>query len=930
MDLIEREKEFRIINKLIDSLGEKKGGMLIIDGFVASGKTSLLQAAVDRAENSDIITLTAAASALEREIPLGLLGQLMSDVPLPLAPRVPEAISHLRRYQGSPTDHSDDRASFLTDLLTEIYAIFISLMDRSAILVAVDDLHHSDVLSLSFLLRLARGTLRRPALLVFSQQSACMRGHQLFQTELRRLPHCHHVHLAPLSPPGVGRVLARHLDPEHALRVAPAHHELSGGSPLLVQALLEDQKGVAAHTRVNELLPAGYLGPGDGYRQAVTACLHRGSAEAAGLAHALAVLHETGSEWLADRLLDTSQESVVRLWHVLTGSGLLSETGFRHPAVREAVLEHIPPSTYRALHLRTAHLLHGDGTAPAAVATHLLAAGQAPEAWSASILREAAEQVLGEDRMDLAQSFLELALCETNDPGEYVAVTLQLARTVWRRSPDAALRHIKSMTDIDPGQLDARQGIQLIKGLLRHGMFREAQAMLVRFGERVALPSDEASGDLRSFWLWLACSYPALTQRFAERAKVAEAALPREAQTTDALLQATTFLHTVLLGSPAEQDITWIEQELQLLRLSDETLEPLGTALTALIYADRVHAAARWCTRLLAEAHKRRVTAWIGVLSSIMAEISLRTGDLQDAEEHAQLALSCISTEGWGVAVGPPQAARLAAATARGDLTTAHEIVTKPMPQSIFHTRGGLHYQQARGHFHLALDHPQAALREFESCGTRMREWGLDRPSLAAWRTDAAQALLKLNQPDEARQLAEEQLALLGPSHSRTHGMTLRTLAAAHRAERRAHLLERSVQSLEEARDRLELARALADLSRARGELGDHAGASDAMARALQEAGKCRAEPLVRALQTYGSPGVPDERRRLAPVRRSSALSESERRVARLVAKGLTNREVATQLFVTVSTVEQHLTNIYRKLRVSRRGELRSIYSAMN
>ena len=44
--------------------------------------------------------------------------------------------------------------------------------------------------------------------------------------------------------------------------------------------------------------------------------------------------------------------------------------------------------------------------------------------------------------------------------------------------------------------------------------------------------------------------------------------------------------------------------------------------------------------------------------------------------------------------------------------------------------------------------------------------------------------------------------------------------------------------------------------------------------------------------------------------------------MAALVVQGHTNREVAAQLFTTVSTVEAHLTRIYRKLGIRSRAQL--------
>ena len=51
-------------------------------------------------------------------------------------------------------------------------------------------------------------------------------------------------------------------------------------------------------------------------------------------------------------------------------------------------------------------------------------------------------------------------------------------------------------------------------------------------------------------------------------------------------------------------------------------------------------------------------------------------------------------------------------------------------------------------------------------------------------------------------------------------------------------------------------------------------------------------------------------------------LSETELRVVRLVARGLSNREVAAELFVTVRAVESTLTKAYAKLGVRSRTEL--------
>jgi DNA-binding CsgD family transcriptional regulator len=53
-------------------------------------------------------------------------------------------------------------------------------------------------------------------------------------------------------------------------------------------------------------------------------------------------------------------------------------------------------------------------------------------------------------------------------------------------------------------------------------------------------------------------------------------------------------------------------------------------------------------------------------------------------------------------------------------------------------------------------------------------------------------------------------------------------------------------------------------------------------------------------------------------------LSAAERQVADLAASGATNKEIAAALFMSVKTVEAHLSRIYRKLNVRSRTELAS------
>jgi DNA-binding NarL/FixJ family response regulator len=70
-----------------------------------------------------------------------------------------------------------------------------------------------------------------------------------------------------------------------------------------------------------------------------------------------------------------------------------------------------------------------------------------------------------------------------------------------------------------------------------------------------------------------------------------------------------------------------------------------------------------------------------------------------------------------------------------------------------------------------------------------------------------------------------------------------------------------------------------------------------------------------------------EELERAVPGRADGALTRTEWNVARLVAEGRRNREIASSLFMSVHTVEAHLTRIYRKLGIRSRSDLTRLVS---
>jgi ATP/maltotriose-dependent transcriptional regulator MalT len=119
--------------------------------------------------------------------------------------------------------------------------------------------------------------------------------------------------------------------------------------------------------------------------------------------------------------------------------------------------------------------------------------------------------------------------------------------------------------------------------------------------------------------------------------------------------------------------------------------------------------------------------------------------------------------------------------------------------------------------------------------------------------------------------------------------------------------------------DRALLQHAFGSLLRARGRRG---AARDQLRPAHQQLAAVGAEPFrQRVAEDLDRSGPrPGGRTAGDPI----SLTEREQDVATLVAKGLTNREVAGELYVSEKAVEYHLRNVFGKLGISSRRELRN------
>ncbi|AWZ04254.1 hypothetical protein DRB96_19505 [Streptomyces sp. ICC1] len=888
-----KDDAFARLDMMLKACESGGAGVALVEGPAGCGKSELVQEFADLAVRGGVTVLRAAGTPGEQGAEHAVLRRLLAALPAGTLP--PGTL---------PAGEGAASADAFEEALRE-------LTGRGAVMVCVDDLHHADAASLDHLLHLAR-SLRGVPLLMVLAQSPGQGGAQnsRARTELLRHPGFGWIRLGCLDLAATAEVLARHTGAPVSDTFAEHLHRITGGNPLLLKALLTEYP---VPVRGARRWPAPL--PGGPFAEAVAVCLRRSGPEARRLAAAIAVLGEDATAGLVRELAGTTVHAARGALSVLDGTGLTDGYRLRHPAAAATVLDDADPAERARLHGKAARALHDGQAGAGVVAGHLLAAADLPgsceaaEGWAVPALREAARRALLDDDWSYAASCLTRARALCAQEPLRLDIDLQLAAVTWRGDPAAAEACLAApLAAMRAGALTSAQAGQLARLLVSQGRIESAAETFERTAPR---PPDSTEGEQPP-----APREDPLRQLYAlppAGGRDQAAAAPGRLRDCAAL-----WAHP---GGTAG-DLAAVERLLKATPLAHTTFDPLAQAVRTLLHADQADRAAAWSQKLRAQTDPVRTPGWYAAFGHLYAEALLRTGDLEGAAREAAAAVNAVAGRG-SVFLFAPLATEVLALTAMGRYDEAARRLELPVPEELFAGVHAIGYLRARGHYYLATHRPQAAVGEFLDAGRLARRWNLDRPRFAPWRTDAAEALIQLGEHRQADRFVAEQLSMAEVRSPRVHGVSLRLRAAVGEPAQRPKVLGRAVEELRGSGDRLELARALADLGRSLQLVGEGTRAGMVTRRAWQLAADCGAGPLCEQIlpgQTRVVPSAAAEDR--APVGDASRLSESERRVAALAAYGYTNREISGKLYITMSTVEQHLTRAYKKLNITRRQEL--------
>ena len=151
----------------------------------------------------------------------------------------------------------------------------------------------------------------------------------------------------------------------------------------------------------------------------------------------------------------------------------------------------------------------------------------------------------------------------------------------------------------------------------------------------------------------------------------------------------------------------------------------------------------------------------------------------------------------------------------------------------------------------------------------------------------------------------------------------MRTLGVIEGGDQGIEMLREAVAMLEGSPGRLEYAYALVDLGAALRRAGLRTEAREKLGEGMDLAHRLGALALAEtARNELGLLGARPRRPALTGV---DSLTPSEYRVCEMAADGLSNKEIAQALFVTLRTVEMHLSRAYAKLGITSRRDLSTV-----
>ena len=912
-----RESELTAIGEHLDRLLSGAGTVVVIEGRAGMGKSRLLSEVATMAERLSMRVGRGVADPGDTIVQLAPLMEALLEGPTPIFER-----DALRTARTSPEERYW--------LLQDIEALLERAALDSPIVICLDDLQWTDAGTAAAL----RNLPRRLSTVPVGWFIAARPGPG--SPEFRRLTDhlersgAHKIGLGPLDETAVARIAADVLlaDPDGALLDMAEH---AGGNPfLLVEFLrgLREEDLVRVHAGRAELVQARVP-------KRVSESMRRRLERASDTARRLGtVAASLGRRFSLDELaamLDVAPSNLLMPLEELAHANVLvdcdGKLAFLHDLTREAVRSSVPVSVRRALDRQAAMVLLAGGACPVEVAMQLVASAEPGDDIAITTLLNAAEALgttdpgaaadLGRRALELAppnhplraalvsgtavwlhaagrgeeaKVFADTALRQVLPPAQEAVVRLGIA-SMFSISPDVRAESCRKALALSglPPEIRTHQLALLVHNLVTAGRVAEAWAAFddARTGLR-------GSGDIRvQFILELAESALQYDRgRFGHSLALVEAALRTGTHARD--------------ETRAHLARQW---HCDVLSTVDRLEESLALSHDNVAEAQRHRQG--WALHIFETGHARQLLQ-LGSLADAAAVLRERYCD--DSAQEIVMALDAAGVVSLGRAalhLGDEGCSRQVAQLARA-------LLDRGVPSVRRHAAWILALQA------MARGDPAAAHQCLCTHGEQER---LSIVPLFPMDVSDAARLVHI-----ALAVKDEELALVACAGAQLRAelnpeVASLAAAAAHTRGLVHHdpvELSKAVALFEGGLRPLPLAAALEDLGILAAESGETKRAVDAFSHSLVVFAEAGATSDARRMR--GRLRALGVRRRLVtaqcPESGWTALTASELAVARLVAEGLTNREVAVRLSVSPHTINGQLRSVFTKLDVNCRVQL--------
>ena len=910
--LVGREEELARLEALAVQLGAGPRAFLV-RGEPGIGKTALWREAIKVAERSGARVLVTRCAEAEMPIPLGAVSDMLDPAYEDAADSLAQPQRHvLAAALGLETDGRarPDRLA----LPRALVAAFRALAAERPLLLAVDDVQWLDAASVRTLSFALRRVGKAPIGVL-----ATLRGDHDAHDPLGLATGFdagayEEVALGPLSMDALQRLVRERFDVRIPRSQLAAVHAASGGNPMFALEFVRAARREGAEWR-SLTMPSSLQ---ELVRDRVRA-LPEGTRP---LLELVAVVERPTVPFVAKVLGGASVTEVLLDDAVAAGAvavGADDVLRFTHPLLSSAVYSETSPRRRRALHLQVADLVDDLEER----ARHLsLATFEADES-IAEVVERAVGAAMQRGAPDAAAVFAAEALRLTPESHELrIPRTFACAGLLLEAGDVMEARAlIEPLLDPDVPAGPRSQAL-LLRAETEH---QDRLLMMACIREAIEIAPDprvRANALLRHAhhggWVSADARTAADAAREAHRIAVdlGDNALTATAAAAFAYFEG---------GRGRRADVPDDEEMLAAerpTRMAPWNITPAIAVGSRLLWAGDLDEARTVLVRehdeLVRQGRPLRLPL---VLLIALADVEWRAGLWNDAEAHADEARAILDDALPGGAV-VVYYVRVLLEGSRGRVDEARRLAEEGLRLADLRSDrlNPVRLRWALGHVELSRGDAEAAWGSLAGLREYLDGFGIGEPGWQPILPDVIETLVLLGRLDEAEDVL---LQLEAQATALRHGWATPVarrcrallLLARERAEEAAEAAAHAAGDLEELGFPLDAARAHLVTGAALRRVGQRLRAAGALGRAVE------------IFAELGAPlwldRAEDELRRASPRPRSDQqLTAAERRVARLVVEGRTNREVAAELFVTNATVEAHLTRIYRKLGVRSRTAL--------